>query len=648
MKYIDISVPFGIKYISNWKEYDIPTGHCIVDKGVTGCGYTELCLVNDHPVVLCSPRKLLLLNKEKQHHKKKDLSVLYLRNEIKNYEDVRKFKESVRHHIEFCLNELKKAPKLLVTYDSSHYVIDALRDLGVLDSFYFIVDEFQSIFLDSYYKSEVEFDFIEYLKTVKNVIYLSATPMLDKYLCLVDEFKDLPFYRLDWSKTGVVETLIVQRRFTSSLFTECKKIICDYIDGKFPIKLNELGEIITSNEAVFYFNSITDIIKLIHKLNLKPEQVNIICADVQDNITKLNKLSKEMGCLPTNKFEIGEVPIEGETNKMFTFCTKTAYIGADFYSTCASTYVFADPNIDSLALDISLDLPQIAGRQRLRENPFKNNIIIFYKTIRKSEMESKELFDKKQDERRRTSNILLKEFFNMSEEGRQKYTKKLLVDISVSQYSDDFISISKKTGVPVYNKFIEIANERAWEVAQKDYQDKISVTRVLDEVAEVTEYKTENEIKVQRFLDNQFYRTGIFKEKMRLYCEFVDENKDNSEIITLLYFRIKDPKYKDFYDFYGTSGCRAVRYEEKQLIEGMKNLDKKNSLTDIIYTNFKLDNRYTLKEIKQTLKKIYQEFGITSTPKATDLNKYFKLERTRVKSDDKFVEGFKLTKLKEQ
>ena len=33
-----IKVPFGIKYISEWEDYSYPEGHCIVDKGVTGCG----------------------------------------------------------------------------------------------------------------------------------------------------------------------------------------------------------------------------------------------------------------------------------------------------------------------------------------------------------------------------------------------------------------------------------------------------------------------------------------------------------------------------------------------------------------------------------------------------------------------------------
>ena len=59
-----LKVPPGTQVISEWKEYSIPRGeHFIVDKGVTGCGYTEYCLTNNLNVVLCSPRKLLLENK---------------------------------------------------------------------------------------------------------------------------------------------------------------------------------------------------------------------------------------------------------------------------------------------------------------------------------------------------------------------------------------------------------------------------------------------------------------------------------------------------------------------------------------------------------------------------------------------------------
>ena len=44
MEKTEIIIPKGIEFISDWKEYVLPKGHCIVDKGITGCDYTEMCL----------------------------------------------------------------------------------------------------------------------------------------------------------------------------------------------------------------------------------------------------------------------------------------------------------------------------------------------------------------------------------------------------------------------------------------------------------------------------------------------------------------------------------------------------------------------------------------------------------------------------
>ena len=637
MNKIQQVVPSGrdIKYISEWNEYKIPQGHCIVDKGVTGCGYTEYTLTNNLPTVLCSPRKLLLENKSEQHQG--DINILYLKNEIKDINDINKLKNKIRNHIFLC-DEENLPIKFLVTYDSSHYVIDILKELNLLQEFYFIIDEFQSIFLDSFFKSEVEFDFVEYLQDCPNVLYLSATPMLDKYLERINEFKNLPFYQIDWSETGCVENIIIQRKFSTALTTDCIKIVNQYLEGKFPSTFTSDNKIVFSKEAVFYFNSISDIIRVINKIGLTSDQVNIICANDKDNKDKLSKIGHS----------IGKIPLKGESNKMFTFCTKTAYIGSDFYSDNASSYVFADPNIKSLALDISLDLPQIVGRQRNRENPFKNNIVIFYRTIRKTEMEDRETFDKTQEERRNETQRLLDGFNLLKSDQQQSYIQKLKNDIKTSKYERDFISISKKTNKPVYNSFIDIANERSWEVSQKDYQDKISVTKSLESLtSNISEYQSDLEKEVQDFLDNKFYSTGIFEKKMKMYCEFMDLHQGNKEVSDIIYFKIKDPKYRKYYNFYGTPGCRAASYKEKSLKLGMIDVSKIDELSSVVYKKFQVNSRYTLKEIKSTLQDIYRDLGITSKPKATDLDKYFSLTRTKF-SDPKTkkrIEGYLLKRL---
>ena len=638
MKKIIYKVPSGrdIKYISEWSEYKIPQGHCIVDKGVTGCGYTEYTLTNNLPTVLCSPRKLLLENKSEQHQS--DLNILYLKNEIKDINDINKLKNKIRNHIFLC-DEENLPIKFLVTYDSSHYIIDILKELNLLSDFYFIIDEFQSIFLDAFFKSEVEFDFVEYLQDCPNVLYLSATPMLDRYLEKVDTFKNLPFYQIDWSETGVVENIIIQRKFSASLGSECIKIIKQYLEGKFPSIFTSDNKIVFSRETVFYFNSISDIIRVINKTGLTSDQVNIICANDGVNEDKLKKIGHS----------IGKIPLRGEKNKMFTFCTKTAYIGSDFYSDCASSYVFADPNIKSLALDISLDLPQIVGRQRNRENPFKNNIVIFYKTKRKDDKDlTEEEFKKTQEERRKTTKNLLDIYNNVTLSQQKDYLQKLKADIKVSKYENDFVSISKKTNKPVYNSFIEISQERSWEVSQKDYQDKISVTKSLESLTNnISEYQSDLEKEVQDFLDNKFYSTGIFKYKMRMYCEFMDLHQGNKEVSDIIYYKIKDPKYRKYYNFYGTKGCSSLRYEEKNLELGMIDVSKESELSSVVHKKFQTGERYTLKEIKLALQDIYRDLGITSKPKATDLDKYFSLTRTKF-SDPKTkkrIEGYLLKSL---
>ena len=88
-----ITVPKGIRYISEWNDLgegkrltdQLPTDTpYIMNKTITGCGYTEYCIRCPEAVILCSPRLILLENKEDQHSGEE--CVLYLKNEYDNFE----------------------------------------------------------------------------------------------------------------------------------------------------------------------------------------------------------------------------------------------------------------------------------------------------------------------------------------------------------------------------------------------------------------------------------------------------------------------------------------------------------------------------------------------------------------------------------
>lgn len=630
MKKMILNVPEGIQYISEWKDYELPGGHCVVDKGVTGCGYTEFCLMNDKNIILCSPRKMLLENKKAQH--KKDHNILYLENTIKDFEGLVTWGEDIARHMEYCRNNCLPV-KFMVTYDSLHHILSILKERGIQEQFYYVVDEFQSIFLDAYFKASTEFDFVETLQDVSNVIYLSATPMLEDYLEEVPEFKDLDFYEIDWSGSGFIERINIKRVYAASLSGACGNIIKNYREGKFKIKLDNNGNLVESKEAVFYFNSISDILKIINKNKLLPSEVNVLCADTPENHTKLRRAYR--GAKPKRndpRHDIGSIPLKGETNKMFTFCTRAVYIGADFYSDNASTFVFADPNINSLALDISLDLPQIAGRQRNTGNIFKNDITLYYRLIQKKNKITEDDFKRVRAKRQKLTYHALSLFDKGNDGEKEVFLNKLRDGIIVSKYSGDYVGISSKSNLPVYNNFIDLADRRAWQVSQKDYQDSINVTRsLLDSGFNLSVLENSVSEETVNFI-KEFNKLSFFKDRLKLYCEYMDKNLEESRLVSSYISDNFEDKFDIYYSYYGSKGCSAREYLRKNLEEGLKSKVNEvgNDLTGKIHEYFKIGERYSKKEIKQALSDIYKENEVTKTAKATDIFNYFEVKWCRL------------------
>ena len=379
-----LNVPVGIKFISDWKELELPKGHYILNKIVTGCGFTEYFLNNNIPTILCSPRKALLGNKHRQHKIDGRPTYLYknkydtetnmdigsaekmsIENVIEDPNQILEYNRDLQGYIETNYNIFNDViPKILVTYDSLWHVLEVINNISptLLEQFQIVVDEFQSIFSDASFKATTELGFLTYLQNVPNVCYLSATPVLDRYLSELDEFKNLPYYELVWDSSMITKPVINRKKIVS-IPEACYNIIQEYKNGIYPRKYYN-NQIIESKEVVFYINSVTEIKKIINKMNSDPsnpkltkENTNIICSDNKKNITRLKQLG----------FDLGTVPLKGQPHKMFTFCTRTVYLGADFYSTNASTVICSDSNIDCLALDISQDLPQIMNSTNTKE-----------------------------------------------------------------------------------------------------------------------------------------------------------------------------------------------------------------------------------------------------------------------------------------
>jgi hypothetical protein len=668
----DYVVPRGIRFISelgtDFRFYKLPV-KCIINKQLPGCGFTEYCLRGPENVILCSPRKMLLKNKKDQHGREVYLVVNELEKEVAVDKDLSKVDKSqafidtlkemvhgkdtvynrLMNEIKDYLGERKylgKPAKILVTYDSYRIVKDILTSLGVFEGFYTIVDEFQTILHDSKFKSSTELDFLYHLQQSPTAYFVSATPMLEEYLNMLDEFDGLPYINMDWGKEDSTRVLRPSLKVLTmkSVGTKLPEIIQSYKDGNFERAIrmvNGYPREIISDEAVFYVNSVNHITSIIKKCELKPEEVNILCSDTPDN---LKKIQKKLG----KKFKIGEVPLEGEKPKMFTFCTRTVYLGADFYSLCARSFIFSDSNIDSLAVDISEDLPQILGRQRLFANPWKNEAIFYYRSTCDYRKISQKEFDKEIERKKRATNNLLRSFESAPDDAKFDLAEKYQKDAKASNYKDDYIAVNEHQGgtlIPVLNNLVLVNEIRAFRIQQIDYKDRFTVFSTIHNSLSSDDIINQ---RVSEFLE-QYQKLGTFKAKLRYLCEF----GFNDEVVSIVLDQIGEhDNIKSYYLALGPEKLRALGYDRYKIEKELGIVTFSYELLEsTIYNEFKVGDKLTLSGIKDRLGYLYSSINYTAVPKATDLEKFFEVRPIVIyeKKDNgsrKQIKGYELLKKK--
>ena len=665
----DYVVPRGIRFISelgtDFRFYKLPV-KCIINKQLPGCGFTEYCLRGPENVILCSPRKMLLKNKKDQHGRDVYLVINELEKEVAIDKDLSKIDKSqifmekmdeivhgkdtvynrLMNEIKDYLNERKylgdKPAKILVTYDSYRIVKDILESLGIFQSFYTIIDEFQTILHDSKFKSNTELDFLYHLHQSHSALFVSATPMLEEYLNMLDEFDGLPYINMDWASQDPTRVLKPSLKVLTmkSVGTKLPEIIDSYKSGNFESAIrmvNGYPTKIVSDEAVFYVNSVNHITSIIKKCDLQPEEVNILCSDTPEN---LKRIQKKLG----KRFTIGEVPLKGVKPKMFTFCTRTVYLGADFYSTCARSFIFSDSNIDSLAVDISEDLPQILGRQRLFKNPWKNEAIFYYRSTCDYRKISQEEFDKEIERKKRSTNNLLSAFSTALDDAKYDLAKTYQKNTKSYNYKDDYIAVNEHRGgtlIPVLNNLVLVNEIRAFRIQQIDYKDRFTVFSTIHNTLSSDDIINQ---KVSEFL-REYQKLGTFKSKLKYLCEY----GFSDEVAGIVLDQIGEhDNIKSYYISLGSQKLRALGYDKYKIEKELGIVTFSYELLESsIYSEFKVGDKLTLSSIKDRLDYLYKSISYTATPKATDLEKFFEIKNSSIYEDGKKIKCYTLLKRKD-
>lgn len=619
MKKKTIEVPDGIKYLSEWKELQdlLPKNeHYILNKKVCGCGATEAFLNLDKKVILTSPRKHLLYNKYSQHLSDNFHLFRYLGNreqyfESKSYtgHDILVFNDSLKSYLR------TGGATILTTYDSLRKIKDVLEATGEnLDEWIVVVDEMQVIFYDCQFKPTTEYEFGMILGVFKNVVYLSATPFLESYLGMTKQFKNLTICELVWPSSMVQLPNVEVVKSKKSVSKLCSELISLYKEGKGKATMVD-GKEFRAKEAVFYINDVSIIKSVIKKNNLKADEVNIICSAKSENIKKLKELSKDTG----DNFKIGEIPGKGEPHKMFTFCTSTVYVGADFYSTNAYSYIFANPLIKSMTVDVSVDLQQIIGRQRLDENPFRNSATLYFNT-RKQKVTKEELEETIKEKKESTQKQI--DNFN-AVPNKAEQLRMMESNIKQQGHQEHYCCILKDANdnmMIVENELIEISERRAWEVTNKIYNQDWSMYAALKAGATVTKSSDSNDPEIQKIF-KEWKSDNIFQRKAKLFCDLYDKSPTLLDGCTFI-----EGKFRKYHEALGREGFETLHWREDNIKKALEPtpFDKlpKDKIAAELIKALRLGEKYTKSDIKDMLASIYKQLGIAGNPSASDVSEY--------------------------
>lgn len=610
MKKEMIKIPANIKYLTErekfieefGKPFELPNG--ILNKEIPGCGATTVALTDEHKTIICSPRNELLKNKHEQYP-----DTLLVIGGVDTKE------------IEAYL-QTAELPKILVSYDSVYKLIGCIK---YKSDWRVVVDEFQCLLADSSFKSEIELHFLDNSRSFPYVTFLSATPILDKYLEQIDYFKDMNYYQLDWEEKDIVR---VYRERTKNPINAALEIVRYYQNGNYPsVYVN--GERIYSKECVIFLNSVNNIVNIIKQTELKPEEVNIIVGNSDDNDRQIARIGEG--------FKRGRIPLKGETHKKFTFCTSTAYAGCDFYSTNAATFVISDCNRPNTAVDIATELVQIAGRQRLACNPFRQFLTFVY-NVNAEEVEQ-ETFN---EHLCRKVNVTLDEIRDNNNAGEALRAKRIKDFRRIPdnvKYQDSYTMYDEQKGEFVFNRLAYVNEQYCFDVQKFNYQNGVIVKKLLqDSSFDVSENQTYAVYQEQL---KHLIKKEPFVDRMQAYCEY----RAKQGLIVNLAMSTLESKYPElryYYEALGADRIKALNYKEKKLLNEIHIMKTKNKIRHELHGIIHIGDRILTTDIQQTLHDVYDRLGIDKSLKATDLNEFFEIHPVKIPTANGRKNGFEI------
>ena len=511
---------------------DLPH-NCIFNKVVTGCGGTTVVLQNAEDYVIAVPTTELIINKT-------NVTQTGLSKEL--YNGIRPFGLFGRFDTE-AERQLKRylsasgTKKIICTYDKIPRLLDYIdpQHYGLL------IDEYQCLLKAYSYRQKAIDGVLDNFRAFKSFCFMSATPILPSFK--PDCLKDVTEIEADW---GELDKMKVELRQTNKPYSMAANIINEYILHDF-YELN--GH--KSTEAFFFINSVRDIASILKHCNLSNDRVRIICADTPENREKL----------------IGyDISNSRSDSKMFNFITSKSFEGVDYHSETGICFVVSSASNPHTQASIDTDIPQIAGRIRTKDNPFRKHLVhIFNTTYKKLNLNmTYEQMEAKTEASIRTAYETV-EFFNHAP---TKAIKDNLRENLKHDLNSLYMKYDKENDEFIINDILPKLELYNFQINQEIYKNGASVARAYKENG--TDVNQDDYKKLDTKVNSADNKIS-FKDAFLQYTEL---KKGSPHAPALLFLEQLQPLVKPAYEKLGTKKVKSLKYVKKSIEAALNSLDE--------------------------------------------------------------------------
>lgn len=207
----------GCKYLSEYLT-ELPS-HCLINKGVTGCGGTTLELLSKRNSIILVPT--IALVKSKMADPKYNILGVYGKTKI---EDIEKYIDS---NIPY--------KKIMGTYDSLPKLMNIISNY---ESYFLLIDEYHLLFNDYSFRREAIRGVLNNYIQFDNWCFLTATPIKDEFI--LDELKDVDQIEYEWDNASLIDVNI---HSTAYVLKELINVIEKHKDKNIHVFLNSIKTI---------------------------------------------------------------------------------------------------------------------------------------------------------------------------------------------------------------------------------------------------------------------------------------------------------------------------------------------------------------------------------------------------------------------